>query len=341
VHFRVSAYATLRKVLMTPAERRRQTAACEEICAVASKAAPHEEHFDCDAIHVEIEDIESLPDLRPLLKESLKLPYDVLKAELTFTVDESKVDISTSDPVNHPITQELRKSLVLHQACSVTTDFLRDLALAANIAKPGSVHITNIISMTKEGGAFPTGGALHSLGDALQRAIDLKWPRLRELPVAEVWAWLEGLRVSTQPGAKRIRRAIAALTRLLFESARDEDRLALIWALAGLESLYGESSTASKSQILKKSEALLGPRVENKKKFSWMYDYRSRLLHGDIDINPKYATRWFESSDEFDEETFECQALATSILLSTMQELCVNNSHQLDFELRPRLGRDT
>ena len=130
----------------------------------------------------------------------------------------------------------------------------------------------------------------------------------------------------------RVGRAIAALSYLIKHKAKDEHELALVWALLGLEALYGDSNVGLKAQLLGKSEAFLGPREVNKKKFGWMYDFRSRLIHGDVDL--PFAHNDFDATPEFEgfwADLWECETLATAILLATLQKLCLAKAYRLEF----------
>ena len=105
-----------------------------------------------------------------------------------------------------------------------------------------------------------------------------------------------------------------------------------MWALLGLEALYGHGNVGLKTQILEKSEALLGPRHENKKLFGWMYDFRSRLLHGDMDLLYQHNTHDADPTyEKIWKELYECESLATAMLLSTLQNMCQRNSYSLEF----------
>ena len=77
---------------------------------------------------------------------------------------------------------------------------------------------------------------------------------------------------------------MAALSYAAPGSVDSESSLNLAWVLLGLEALYCTGNVGLREQLVAKSELVLGPRVENKKAFGAMYDFRSRLLHGDMDL---------------------------------------------------------
>lgn len=65
-----------------------------------------------------------------------------------------------------------------------------------------------------------------------------------------------------------------------------------------------------------------------------MYDYRSRLLHGDIDMafrhNELNATPEYE---RFQDDLSKAEALALAMLLATLQEMCRHNKFELNFSM--------
>lgn len=333
MHVNVVAYAALPVIWMTVDERFNQQTICEELCRSASSLDLTSEYAECEHLSLTYaESLDAFPEFKSIVEGSFPLPYSALRAEFSFKIHMCRVSVTSSDPANYPITDKILRSIVLYDIRDIALDFFRDITLAANIARPGALHIAQLAAFLDDIPPYSTKGSFHAFGEARKRAAELKWPVFQELAIVDVWVWLNKLKSSVNGGAKRVRLAIAALTHLFNEDASDENSLALVWALAGLESIYGEGNVGLKTQILKKSEALLGERKENKTKFSWMYDYRSRMLHGDIDLNPSYRSKWLETMDTFNEESSECQKLTTAMLLATVQNLCARNVFGIDFE---------
>ena len=85
-------------------------------------------------------------------------------------------------------------------------------------------------------------------------------------------------------------------------------------------------------QVKEKSQAFLGPQESFKKKMTGMYDFRSRLVHGDLDF-PGYPVSFDADTRlaKLDERLRESTALAVAILLATLQELIQRGWSQLHF----------
>jgi hypothetical protein len=107
----------------------------------------------------------------------------------------------------------------------------------------------------------------------------------------------------------------------------------LVWILLGLEALYSKGNVGLKEQLLGKTEALLGPRTENKKAFGTVYDFRSRFLHGDVDL-PLRFTEFdaVQKYEDFHVELSRNEHLALAVLLSTLQWMVSRNATELVFE---------
>lgn len=172
----------------------------------------------------------------------------------------------------------------------------------------------------------------HSLDAALMLADRLGWPPTRVLPLREVLAWMEDVPGWNRGfGQGRVGRAVAAFSHIVsLRGGFDAEHL--LWALMGLEALYAYGKEGLRAQLVAKSQVLLGPPTSDKKRFGKMYDYRSRLVHGDLDL--PFAGRRL-SDDEarhFTHETDESGRLATVVLLASIQALIARNWHALEFD---------
>lgn len=208
-----------------------------------------------------------------------------------------------------------------------------DLAIATNIARPGAVQFEKAISqrgtkLSKDGQAFSW-----ILGEIQHHAESKGWPPLRALELSSVVNWMANLPGYSSGTSKgRVSRALSALSYIVEGRPSDHSQVDLVWALLGLEALYGFGNQGLRAQLTEKTEVLLGPRQSDKKHFGAMYDYRSRFIHGDLDFPPSY--RLFEDpegDDEFAFQTYECWTVASAVLISSLQELVRRNAFDLEF----------
>jgi hypothetical protein len=171
----------------------------------------------------------------------------------------------------------------------------------------------------------------------LQMARKDGWPPIRDIPVSSTWRWfshLPGLEEGIVRGP--IGRAVAALTHIIYpQTVYGDLSTEFVWALLGLEAIYGRGSTGIGEQLQAKSEVLLGASANsrrNRKRISTAYQFRSRFLHGDIDIPFRY-TEDFEHKEilKFGHNQLDAGLFAAALLVSTLQEFVLRNTYEVSF----------
>jgi hypothetical protein len=212
---------------------------------------------------------------------------------------------------------------------------IRDLFILIAICKNG------ILDIGAEGELFIDGKHIHtckpfihSVDMVVPISIKIKWPKLSTLPISDSLIWWNHYLDSIDNVSKnKIGRAINAFSHLFHEQGGSDDPAKLFWALVGIEAIYVEGNSSLQEQVNKKSQIFLGERQEFKKRFSQMYDYRSRFVHGDLDFENK---AFIEDNivDDYLSEFWENRDFAISILLATLQNLIKQNRHDLDFEYK-------
>jgi hypothetical protein len=231
----------------------------------------------------------------------------------------------------------LREEVAFHLATAELEKVVGDLVLISNIAKPGGLEFRRVAITAENRWMFPSPLG-NDLGLAVKRASDLGWPPLTELAISEVWTWAHSVSGFKEGvGRGRVGRALGALSHLMRGGERSPADLA--WALLGLEALYGKGTQGLKAQIIEKSGTLLGRATEHKKRFDGIYDYRSRFVHGDLDIPFAYTPYdALPDVETFRGETSEGEYLATAMLLATLQHLAAKRWIDIDFAYNP-IGR--
>lgn len=209
------------------------------------------------------------------------------------------------------------------------------ICLTLNLTRPGSIS-------ADEGYSFVSGKRFGStqpfyaddLYEAVTASEKFGWPTLINLDFRRTWHWLIKSDVLADGvGVNRLGRAIAALSHLTSSNLSATSSLNLVWILLGLESLYSTGSVGMKEQLLGKSEALLGPRKENKKAFGAVYDFRSRLLHGDIDIPLRFSEYdAVKKYEDFHSELYRHEGLAMAALIATLQSLAQRDVNYINFK---------
>jgi len=206
------------------------------------------------------------------------------------------------------------------------------LLVFSNIAFPGAIKTREgLVLVNKEIiDSFPSIYSIHR--ESLDDIKTLKWPTYKTLSIHQVCQWFESNHFSFRTHSKtKVARALNAFT-YLFKHEPGNMAFDLFWSLIGVEALYCSSKDSISEQIYEKVQLVLGPVTESKKKIKGMYNFRSRLVHGDLDIPPNNFD--YEDTDEekFQTEMFEATIMAVAILTTTLQEIIIKNETDLKFK---------
>ncbi len=206
-------------------------------------------------------------------------------------------------------------------------------AFAAQIATPGTIALEAPLGFFDDEYVESYKPVSWVLQEAVEFAEKYNWPTLLQLSVDEVVQWLEALPGFLDgQGNGPVGRAVAALSYIVAKEAADHSPIDLAWAMLGLEALYGRGIDSLSRQLAEKTELFLGPRLEHKKSVSMLYDYRSKFLHGSVDLT--VAFRQFESAFEdntFEPEAYEHWGFASAVLVASLQQLVRRGWHSLEF----------
>ncbi len=169
---------------------------------------------------------------------------------------------------------------------------------------------------------------------AVMESKRVRWPNFSNIEISRVWEWyLKHISSTDSMSETPVGRALNALSYLFHDGLLGANSEELFWALLGIEALYGSGTASIQSLLDKKTQLVLGHRKEFKKKFSQMYNFRSRFVHGDLDF-PNNVT--FKETDRYADYFMEIGAikgLAVAILLATLQTMIKNNWSSLEFSL--------
>jgi len=209
-----------------------------------------------------------------------------------------------------------------------------DYLFAANIAMPGSINSHPGFTLVGKNLQIETPSFYGDIEYSIRLSLERGWPPVKDLPIKLVWNWLnklDGFHMGLGKGP--IGRGVASYSRLFRSDRGGQDySQQLIWSLIGLEAIYGRGNQGTKSQLLQKSEVLLGKPPTHKKKFGSAYDNRSRFLHGDLDFPLGHSNKDALSEfEEFSNILSESEKSATAILVSTLQELVIRDIHEAKF----------
>jgi hypothetical protein len=224
-----------------------------------------------------------------------------------------------------------RISIATHEASLEFAAMVTALLVASNIAHPGAVFTYETEIWINGQFLMTTGDELrHLIPEVVEFAYRNAWPKLEILSLRDVWLWIGSLQpLSGSVGGSPLSRALNAFTHLLSRRWGKADQLSdLMWAMIGLEAIYGRGTTDLTHQLIEKTGALLGRSSGFEKAVREMYRLRSLFIHG----KRSFPGAFFDLPEHpSDKEAFDASMLALAVLLATVQQLAKRKWNHLSF----------
>ncbi len=222
---------------------------------------------------------------------------------------------------------QFREELILDICAEV-----QHLTILSNIAKPGAMKVRSAkcyLNNEFHSSAFK-GYSLHR--ESLDYFEGLKWFEFQDMSIKNVLDWVDRNKISFQRiSSNSTEIAINSFTQL-FHEWKDSIVFDLFWALIGIEALYCTGKEALAKQIFEKTQVVLGEMSTFKKKLKEMYNFRSKLIHGSLNIAPVGYYTVDKEEEKIEEDAFESSCLAIAILTGSLQKLIIMDSSKFEFE---------
>ena len=276
---------------------------------------------------------------QPLVKDRWRLPNSqrdfgllVVSADLSAFAIDCRAELAAD---GRDRSEKAVESLVASYGAENLIFEINNLLLLANVLHPGALTSATGFAFVNDvyTGETPAFYA-EDWYRATQAAEKYCWPPLQRLSIPRAWSWLAATRCVDDGIARQpVGRALAALSYVAPASIDSESSLNLAWVLLGLEALYCTSNVGLREQLIAKTELVLGPRSENKKAFGAMYDFRSRMLHGDMDLPLRYSA--FNAVPDFERhysDLGDYEGLGLAALICTLQVMIKNGWYGLKFQ---------
>lgn len=206
---------------------------------------------------------------------------------------------------------------------------LYDLVIVANIARPGSMGVGEGVIIVEDRFYRQTEQTLSDLQSAVEYSEEIGWPKIERLQLSTVYDWMSSEDwLLDKVGGTPLIRAINAFSHI-FGHGAEVGAGELFYSLIGIEALYAKGDGIAE-QIYQKTQIFLGPIREFRKKLKAMYNFRSRLVHGQLDFPAKFDNQ--VAAEEVEREYFDALCLAEAILVATLQGLVRRGWKSLEFE---------
>jgi len=210
------------------------------------------------------------------------------------------------------------------------------LVLAANIARPGSIH-------TETGAMFFDGQfdrSIPGLKSSLELLFSFRskpvWPRIEMLKLEKVWKWLcESGDFHSGFGSTPLGRALAAFSYMFCHDYSRESPLDNLHTIIALEAIYG--SNGSQRELVERSRLFLGDPPQGKALIHDLYKARSALVHGGMNLPFFFGDNdGLPEVEKFREREMEFWDYSLPLLIATFQRMAKEHLSTVEFEVRLR-----
>jgi len=212
--------------------------------------------------------------------------------------------------------------------------FIQHWFLAMNLALPGCcTTFRPRLPLEADPDPLPPDLSGSFLENAYEHSLKRGWPQLRQLPLLQMWDWLQAeLLYDTHIAKDPLDRALFTVLRVCEPELQDTDRILLI--AQALEGLLSPGKEQVGNLLRQRLEVVLGPAPGKKNWFARFYDLRSRIAHGDYPLlRPgQFVGRDLPPVGEYTATFWEPTDQATAVLLALLQDLAAANVRQYSFE---------
>lgn len=268
--------------------------------------------LESDLLKIELHDIEVSNEIPYVVREQWK-EFDSHMLEI---IDQGKLE---SIEFNRAIIYEIFNKRI------------HDLIFAVNLSNFGSLTVNEYV-IFQEDGVYIIGGSkmdYRIFFEARRNSIEWNYPQLVEIDIKSVWEWLikrdDFLNGFSENATTR------ALINLL-EITNSDVNMKLFRAVMGIEGLYTKGKSNLMEQVREKTQILLGPQNSFKKLYSNMYEFRSKFIHGTLDIPAKANIDFSNKLSQHSEDLNRATNFAILILGATIQRIIVRKWDGLKFD---------
>jgi hypothetical protein len=217
--------------------------------------------------------------------------------------------------------------------------FIFDMTVAGNIALLGGLSFHDGMMITGLG-VLPLDSYSGWFNHGKESADEYGWPQIENAGIREVFHWYGEIPGATAGHSSTpVSRAVCAFTYLLSRSVLTKTMSELVWSLTGIEALLGEADQ-SRRLITEKLLLIFPPKNIDQEKnirklIKDLYDFRSRMLHGNRNISSQRLELENETDDprKYLLEEWRATSLSIAILSQLILKCFKNNLSELKTKL--------
>ena len=219
---------------------------------------------------------------------------------------------------------------------------LYQIFLAMNLSVPGSCDFYSAIiypmqspneNISDNGTKLLLSGSI--LEELAELSEELKWAKIHDISVKKTFLWMQRIGLTKDHFASsNTERAIFGM---LYSCQQNDFHPSILIPLAqALEALFNTPEAGISKALRERAFLVLGEPNENRKKIqkaiNSFYGYRSKYVHGGVDIpNPMSTMLEDKSVDKIYEELNNHKNIAMLLLVASLQKLIIEDGDEFIF----------
>jgi len=221
----------------------------------------------------------------------------------------------------------------------VILSFIDVLFLCLNLSFPGSLSVKTPITL-KRGFEDEINLSATSLESSFQISDDFNgWPEIRIIPIEYVVEWYNSLNIGLNIKAQNdIERTLFSFLYFCNDNHSTFNPTLIVWIIQSLESFFGIKKNDSIIKTLKNRISLhLGKAEQSNKvnkKINDFYEYRSKFVHGDMDILRYGSDKFLRDPfiDEYSMRLIKLCDFGSTLIIACIQKMIIDNTTGLYFK---------
>jgi len=225
------------------------------------------------------------------------------------------------------------KDLVKFETIKLLKKELDEVFILSHVSTPGALKF-------RDGAIFIDNKfyeEFESLSGFIREAFEhcnlVKYPKIEYVSSKRLSANIKRLNVDFNVEPKnQLEKALNCLSNVL--NPRLDINEILMYSVIGLETLFVNGEQNIQKQIDEKVQLLLGKLSSHKRIIKNLYNFRSKLFHGEIELKPfhYYRNELINDIDDIDLKLYEACAFSTLILVATIQKMILTGRKELVFK---------
>ncbi|WP_456867879.1 hypothetical protein [Galbibacter sp. BG1] len=169
--------------------------------------------------------------------------------------------------------------------------------------------------------------------EAFEHCDSIKYPRIKHVSTQKLLTQIKSMDVGFKlTPTCQLEKALNCLSNVL--NPRLDINEILMYSVIGLETLFVSGEQNIQKQIDENVQLLLGRLSSHKRIIKNLYNFRSKLFHGEFELKPYhyYRNELVDYIDDTDSKLYEACAFSTLILIATIQEMILTGRKELIYK---------